>query len=330
MAGIYYNNAAETDLFAKDPTVQLGGIPDEANGARPDPPARYGQPLSESWIPLYKKPMFTPTRKLRVVTIGAGISAMGLAYKFHHEHKLDDIVDHTIYEANKEIGGTWAVNTYPGVACDVPAHIYCWPFEPNPHWSAYYATGAEILAYFKRTVEKYDLARDVKCGHRVERAEFNEEEGKWKLQMRTDDGVVEDECDVLISATGFLNHWRWPGIPGLHDFKGHLCHSAAWDNEYDWTAKKVAVIGNGSSAIQIVPQLVETVEHLTNFVRRPTYITPGLGSAIIGGKTQHVYSEEEKQKFRDDPAALKEYRKKIQAGSNRAFDMVCLPLMSVL
>ena len=170
-------------------------------------------------------------------------------------------------------------------------------------------------------MKKYDLARDVKCGHRVERAAFNEGKGKWELSIGTKDGTIHDECDVLVSATGFLSHWRWPSIPGLHDFNGHLCHSAVWDSEYDFTGKKVAVIGNGSSAIQIVPQLVEKVERLTNFVRRATYITPGLGSAIIGGKSQHVYTEEEKQKFREDPEALKEYRKKIQAGSNRSFDM---------
>ena len=157
MAGIYYSDATEEDLYANDPTVQLNGIPDQANGSQPNPPSRYGQPLPKEWIPLYKKPMHTPTRKLRVVTIGAGISAMGLAYKFHHEHKMDDLLEHTVYEANDEIGGTWFVNRYPGVACDVPAHIYSFPFEPNPDWSAYYASGGEILEYFKRTVKKLSL-----------------------------------------------------------------------------------------------------------------------------------------------------------------------------
>jgi cation diffusion facilitator CzcD-associated flavoprotein CzcO len=309
------------DLYAKDPTIDRTSIPDEANGSKPDPPLRYGQPLPKEWIPLYRKPMRTPTRKLRVVIIGAGLSAMSLAHKFQHEHQLGDILDHTIYEAQDSVGGTWYVNVYPGVACDVPAHIYTFPFEPNPDWSAYYASGGEILEYFNRTVAKYDLARDVKCSHRVESAIFNEQKGKWELQVRNKEQVIHDECDVLISATGFLSHWRWPRIPGLHDFEGNLCHSAVWDTDYDFAGKNVAVIGNGSSAIQIVPQLVEKAKHLTNFVRSPTYITPGLGSAVIGGKTQHIYTEEEKQRFREDPNALREYRKKIQAGSNRSFDM---------
>ncbi|EMC94774.1 hypothetical protein BAUCODRAFT_560547 [Baudoinia panamericana UAMH 10762] len=272
---------------------------------------------------MYRKPMRTPTRKLRICVIGAGISAMTLAYKLYHEHNMIEsgLAELCIYEAHESMGGTWLVNTYPGVACDVPAHIYAFPFEPNPDWSAFYATGDEILQYFKRTVAKYDLAKDVKCGHRVEGAAFDAERGKWDLRVGTKDGSIDDSCDILVSATGFLSKWRWPDITGLHDFKGHLCHSAVWDKAFDWTGKRIGVIGNGSSAIQIVPQVVERAAHLTNFIRRPTYITPGLGSAIIGGQTQYHYTDEERQRFKQDPAELKRYRKRIQAGSNKAFDM---------
>lgn len=203
----------------------------------------------------------------------------------------------------------------------VPAHIYTFPFEPNPNWSAYYASGGEILQYFQRTVEKYDLARDVKCGHRVERAAFDAERGKWDLKISAKDGSIDDNCDILVSATGFLSKWRWPSIPGVHDFKGHLCHSAVWDKAFDWSGKRIAVIGNGSSAIQIMPKVVDSASHAINFIRRPTYITPGLGSAIIGGQTQYYYSEEEKRRFRENPDELKQYRKMIQAGSNKSFDM---------
>lgn len=188
-------------------------------------------------------------------------------------------------------------------------------------WSAFYASGEEILEYFKNAVAKWDLARDVKCGHRVSEAQWNEDEGKWHLTMDTKNGPVEDACDIFVSAVGFLSKWRWPSIPGVGTFSGTLMHSAAWDTAFDSTNKKIGVIGNGSSAIQIIPQIVEKATHLTNFIRNPTYITAGLGSGIIGGQTQYVHSEEEKRKFREDPSALKEYRKKIQAGSNRSFDM---------
>lgn len=317
-------DASATDLLAQDPTIQLNGLPDDANGSKPDPPVRYGQPLPKEWIPMYRKPMRTPTRKLRVVAIGAGISSMNLAYKIYHEHQLIEkniVSELCIYEAHEDMGGTWLVNTYPGVACDVPAHIYTFPFEPNPEWSAYYASGSEIWDYFQKTVDKYNLARGVRCGHKVQKAEFDEERGKWKLEVAHKDGVLQDECDILVSGVGFLSNWRWPSIPGLHSFKGRLMHSAVWDHSFDSTGKRVAVIGNGSSGIQILPQIVEKSKHVTNFIRRPTYITPGLGSAIIGGAEQYHYSEEEKRHFRENPEELKKYRKKIQAGSNRAFDM---------
>jgi len=171
-------------------------------------------------------------------------------------------------------------------------------------------------------VKKYGLDRDLKLGHRVQKAEFDEEAGKWMLEIGTKDGAnFKDECDILVSAVGFLSDWRWPGIPGLHDFEGSLMHSAVWDASFDPTGKKIAVIGNGSSGIQILPKIVEKAQHVTNFIRKPTYITPGLGSGMIDGKEQHIYTEDEKRNFRENPEELKNYRKKIQGDSNRAFDM---------
>lgn len=118
--------------------MDSSNTPNIANGTVPGTQTRYGKPLPPSWIPLYQKPLGTPTRRLRVVTIGAAVAGMGFAYKLQHEHKMtsggidgreDPLVEHTIYEANGDIGGTWLVNTYPGVACDVPAHLYAFPFE---------------------------------------------------------------------------------------------------------------------------------------------------------------------------------------------------------
>lgn len=182
-----------------------------------------------------------------------------------------------------------------------------------------------MLAYFKRTVAKYNLDRDVKLNHRVERATFDEGEGKWHLRIRRvdTDEMVDDTCDVLVSATGFLSHWRWPSIPGLQDFQGHLSHSAGWDSqgEYDYNGKRIGVIGNGSSAIQIMPRLATGAAHLVNFIRHPTWITAGLGSAAIDGAANYTYTDAEKQEFTENPESLKQYRKGLQQSTNRGFEL---------
>ena len=173
-----------------------------------------------------------------------------------------------------------------------------------------------------QAVKKHGLDRDVKTSHKVVDARFDEHEGIWNLKVEHRGHVFEDWCNVLVSATGFLSHWKWPEIPGLHDFKGLKVHSAAWDESYDYSKKKIAMVGNGSSAIQIMPELAKNAKHVTNFIRNPTWITPGLGSSVIDGKVNKIYSEEEKKAFRDDPGKLNKYRKEIQHGSNRAFAMV--------
>lgn len=182
-----------------------------------------------------------------------------------------------------------------------------------------------MLAYFKRTVAKYNLDRDVELNHRVEHARFDEVEGRWHLKIRrTDtDEMIDDICDILVSATGFLSHWRWPSIPGLHDFKGHLAHSAGWDSqgEYNYKGKKIGVIGNGSSAIQIMPRLAPGAAKLVNFIRHPTWITAGLGSAAIDGAANYTYTDAEKREFVENPESLKQYRKRLQQATNEGFEL---------
>lgn len=175
-----------------------------------------------------------------------------------------------------------------------------------------------------RTVKKYNLDRDVKLGHRIVHAQFDEHGGIWNLKVEHRGQVFNDWCNVLVSATGFLSHWAWPNISGLHSFKGLKVHSAAWDEDYDYKGKRIAVIGNGSSAIQIMPELAKTAGHVVNFIRSPTWITPGLGSTVIDGQVNKEYTEEERRKFREDPESLIRHRKEIQHGSNQAFDLVSL------
>ncbi|KAF5981982.1 monooxygenase [Fusarium bulbicola] len=175
-----------------------------------------------------------------------------LSYQYKHgDTPLEQFMDLKIYEKNDDIGGTWLVNKYPGVACDVPAHIYTFPFEPNPSWSQFYATGSEIWRYIKKTSDKYRLHEPVILN--TERLE---------IQQGHSRDITRDEADIIINATGFLSKWTWPTIAGLDKFKGKLVHTAAWDTNLNWSSKRVAIIGNGSSAMQVLPQMQPTADKI--------------------------------------------------------------------
>lgn len=155
-------------------------------------------------IPLNTEYAYKP-RKIRVVTIGAGFSGLLMAHKIQHRFpELQEFVDHTIYEARSDVGGTWLINNYPGVQCDVPSHIYAFPFDPNPNWSRFYSSGAEIEEYIKSTVEKWNLDRDIQLNTKVTGATWDEDTGRWNLTVEHNGEQREDYCDVLISAQGVL------------------------------------------------------------------------------------------------------------------------------
>ncbi|EXJ76662.1 uncharacterized protein A1O5_01170 [Cladophialophora psammophila CBS 110553] len=278
--------------------------------------------LKEIWVPISDSYAYK-TRKLRVATIGAGFSGLIFAHKIQHEQpELQEFIDHVIFEANDDVGGTWKVNTYPGVQCDVPAHIYAFPFDPNPDWSKFYAEGPEILEYVRRVVNKWNLKRDIQFNTRVIALNWLEDEGKWKIRVRKNDGEERDElADVLVSAQGFLSQWKWPDIPGLHTFKGHKVHSAGWDHSYDYSHKKIGIIGNGSSAIQILPQMAKLPgTQVVSFQRGATWITQSLGEALgeVGSIFNPRYTKSDKRRFRN-PEKHKAYRKMLQHGMNKGF-----------
>ncbi|ETI21297.1 hypothetical protein G647_07643 [Cladophialophora carrionii CBS 160.54] len=297
---------------------------------------------------MHNVPAFTPSKKLRVVTIGAGYSGMIFAHKLQYTYgpEFASLVEHTIYEAKPCAGGTWVANTYPGVQCDVPSHIYVFPFAPNPEWSHFYSTGPEIREYFQRTVREWNLDRDVQYNTTVERAEWDEERAQWRLEVRRrgqqqhNDGDAADAnssegtdtstdtrvewADVLVSARGILSHWRWPDIRGLHTYRGHKVHSAAWDHTFDYSHKRIGLIGNGSSAIQILPEMARLANtRVTCFQRTPTWVvcrhTPAKLVGSDDPSPNPAYRDEDKARFRGDPAALKEYRKRIVGNVNRGF-----------
>jgi cation diffusion facilitator CzcD-associated flavoprotein CzcO len=219
--------------------------------------------------------------KLRVACVGAGASGLCLAYKM--ERMLSpETWDLTLYEKNSQFGGTWYENTYPGVACDIPSHLYTFSWDPNPHWSHYFAYGPEIQKYFEGFADRHGSHKYMKLNTKIVEARWDEDAGKWTIVLENQQTgeKYEDWCHVLVNGSGILNNWKWPEIEGLHDFKGTLMHSAKWNHEVDFKGKTVGVIGTGSTSVQIVPQLQKEVKTLEVFMRSSTWISPPFG----GGK----------------------------------------------
>ncbi|KAJ9610031.1 hypothetical protein H2200_006361 [Cladophialophora chaetospira] len=271
-------------------------------------------------------------RPIKVICIGAGISGLCLAYKMT---KILDSFDLTIYEKNADVGGTWLENRYPGCACDVPAHIYTFTFDPKPDWSQYYAGSEEICEYCRDFYRRHKIDQFTKLSHSVTKAVWNEEESKWQLEIEdltsSPSTIIKDDCDVLISGAGFLNKWSWPKIEGIERFSKPKLHSARWDSKLDLKGKTVGLIGNGSSAIQMVPKLAKEVAKLKVFMRSPTWISPALGAnpglqyqddhEHRRKHEQFTFTEEEKEEFRRNPKAHLEFRRRIEAEFNILVDM---------
>ncbi|KIN03267.1 hypothetical protein OIDMADRAFT_119824 [Oidiodendron maius Zn] len=266
-------------------------------------------------------------RRLKIIHVGAGASGLLAAYKA--ERMLDNY-ELICYEKNPTIGGTWWENRYPGCACDVPAHIYTYSFEPNPEWSGFYSFSSEIQAYFIRFYEKYKLQPYIQLNTQVTEALWNEEQGKYKghVGLMRDGNKSVVTCDVLLNGSGVVNKWKWPDIAGLNSFTGVLAHSASWDPTITWEGKRVAIIGTGSSSIQMLPHLAQGSRSVHVFARNKTWISPQMGSDISkestgGGDTRivgrHIYSEEEKHRFRTNKEFFLSYRKDLEARMTKSF-----------
>ncbi|KAI4864590.1 flavin-binding monooxygenase [Hypoxylon rubiginosum] len=264
-------------------------------------------------------------RRIKVRVIGAGYSGIYLGIRIPQRLRN---VDFQIYEKNESVGGTWWVNKYPGCACDIPAHSYQYTFNPNPDWSAFYAPQREICAYLQSTAEKYGALRFVKLLHKVESCRWSDSTKKWHITvLRTDTNeTFEDDADVVITARGTLSDPSWPKIPGLKSFEGEVMHSAIWNEKYDFKNKRIGVIGNGSSAIQIVPSL-QKVEgtQLSCFVRSKTWITNPFGDNVMRrlglDPNQLDFSPEQRQEFANDPEKLYNFRKIIEVDGNTIHDV---------
>jgi cation diffusion facilitator CzcD-associated flavoprotein CzcO len=207
-----------------------------------------------------------------VVIIGSGFGGIGAAIELTRAGHSDV----TILEKADDLGGVWRENTYPGAACDVPSPLYSYSYEPNLAWPRRYSGQADILAYLRRTAQKYGVDRLIRYGAEVSAATFDEARGRWRLDLVGGENV---EADVLVCAVGQLSRPVLPTIPGRDSFAGRAFHSARWDHDYDLRGKRVAVIGTGASAVQFVPQIQPEVAGLTVFQRSAPYLGPKLDAA---------------------------------------------------
>ncbi|MGB3707658.1 flavin-containing monooxygenase [Gordonia sp. (in: high G+C Gram-positive bacteria)] len=216
-----------------------------------------------------------------VAVIGAGFAGIGAAIKLA-QRGVDDVV---IYERGDRVGGTWRDNTYPGAACDIPSRLYSYSFAQNPDWSRTYSGSSEILAYIDAMVEEFAIADQIRFDHTVIGVEYCADSGEWTIRF---DGQEAVQARSVIVASGPLANPSLPDIRGLSEFQGHRIHSARWDHEYDFTGKKVAVIGTGASAVQIVPELVKQSASVKVFQRTPGWVLPRMDTNT-GSLTKAIY-----------------------------------------
>ncbi len=223
---------------------------------------------------------------VRVAIIGAGLGGIGAGIRLRQA----GVTSFIILERAAAVGGTWRDNTYPGCACDVPSHLYSFSFAPNPGWSHSFSRQPEIWQYVEDVTDRYGLREQLAFGSEVLRADWDAGPARWWL--RTNRGELT--ADVLVCASGPLSEPSLPDVPGLADFPGEIFHSSRWNHSYSLEGKRVAVVGTGASAIQIVPKIQPEVKDLVLFQRTPAWIVPRRDRRI---------TEFEKRLYRQVPAA---------------------------
>ncbi|KAI0151390.1 hypothetical protein BJ166DRAFT_486103 [Pestalotiopsis sp. NC0098] len=271
-------------------------------------------------------------RKVRIIIIGAGASGLN-AIRTFREHLTN--FESIVYEKNPSVGGTWYENRYPGCKCDIPSHNYQFSWKPNHSWTSFFSPAKEIEEYLRRLCEDEPMKEEIKLEHEIVGAHWNEETALWKVTVKSiASGIVfDDHCDFLLNASGILNNWQWPDIPGLHEFEGTLLHSANWDEAFDWAGKRVAVIGNGSSGVQIVPAMQEGARKLVHFIREPTWIVPPRLQSLALTKAAGILSQidmddeenftsEQIGKFKADPVLYTKFVKAVEEQVNSNFFIV--------
>ena len=208
-----------------------------------------------------------------VIIVGAGFGGIGASVqlkKMGYENIL-------ILDREDDLGGTWHVNHYPGLAVDIPSPTYSYWFEPNPYWSRLYAPGAELKQYANHVADKYDVRRHMRFNAVVNGARWDEDALAWVVALADGETLT---ARFLITATGYLSQPRTPDIPGIDEFAGKIIHSTAWDDGYDPEGRRIAMIGTGATAVQLIPELTKKAADLTVYQRTPIHVVPKMDFSI--------------------------------------------------
>lgn len=228
---------------------------------------------------------------LDALVIGAGFAGLCSAIRLKQAGYR-----FAVLEQAPAVGGTWWWNTYPGIACDIPAHFYCFSFAPNPDWSAAYPPGPEIQRYLEGVTDRFGLREMIRFGTRVTHCVWEAERGCWRVET---DGGKAMRALHLVQATGGLHQPNLPDIPGREGFPGPVLHTARWDHSIDFKGKRVAIVGSAASAIQLAPALARDGADVTLFQRTANYINP---------RGNHAYSEAMRTQFRRFPFLMQAWR----------------------
>jgi len=228
------------------------------------------------------------------IIVGSGFGGLGMGIRLARESERSFL----ILERADDVGGTWRDNTYPGVACDIPSHLYSFSFRPKTDWGQFYANGAEIQKYLKDSARQEGLLPHLRLATEVLEMRWQPDSARWHLETTTG----QYHCRVLVVAAGRLSEPRIPEIPGLADFAGPVFHSSEWDHSVDLAGRRVGVVGTGASAIQIAPNISGAAESVVLFQRTPAYIVP---------RADRAYSDVEMRVLARVPGAIERLRSKL-------------------
>lgn len=215
------------------------------------------------------------TTQHQVVILGGGMSGLCMAIRLQRAGMHDFV----IVEKQPGLGGTWWDNSYPGAHVDVPSPVYSFSFAPNPRWSRRFASASEIQSYMQGLAERHGLLAHMRLGSRLTTADFDEASGQWRFATERGDQL---QSRFFVCSTGPLNQLRWPDIPGLERFQGARLHSARWDHHQAMDGQRVAVIGTGSTASQLIPPIAEQAGAVHVFQRTANWVLPRLDRRYNG------------------------------------------------